>query len=777
MPRRRRLHFSRRALLQGALAGTTAGVLQPPPTSASTAAPAAAFASRWHEEPDRPWLGAEYWAGPLQDWRVRNGGAECFRAGPHRLLHLLTASVRPQAGAWNMEVGLSNPAGTELAAALGGGAGFRIGIRGPLDDYRHAVLYGKGHDVGLRGDGRLCIGSTLGEAPLELTGHKSVTLKFTAVPDGKGMRASLVALGEDRRPLGRVERSDFTADELAGLVALAANFTAAGPRGPRARREAGNAAGPAPAPFRFEHWSLTGDGIAIAEERRFGPILFAQYTVSRGVLKLSVQMPPLGADDERQITLELRDGDRWKPSASAEIDPLSRVAVFRTPYQADADRPYRLRYALRGRKESSQHEFAGIIRREPTDADVLTVADISCNTHTAFPNTAYVEHTRKLNPDFLAFVGDQFYESTAGYGVTTEPLEAAVLDYLRKWYIHGWTWRELLRDRPSVSLPDDHDVYQGNIWGESGAPQSGTQEQGGYRMPPAWVNVVHRTQTAHHPDPHDSTLVKQGITQYFGRLVYAGLDFAILADRMYKSAPEGKVPATGSRGDHVVDPAFDPKTADIPGLELLGPAQEAFLAAWADDWTNVAMKAVISQTVFTAMATTHGGNREHLRADYDANGWPQTARHRAVALLRKAQAFHIAGDQHLPALIQYGIERPRDATFAFAGPAVNVGYPRWWEPTTTTANPDADPAVLTGDFVDHFGNPLTVLAVANGAVKPRPGVIESLIDKASGLGILRFDKARREITVECWPLATDPTAPGAKQFPGWPQTLKAAARP
>jgi hypothetical protein len=34
------------------------------------------------------------------------------------------------------------------------------------------------------------------------------------------------------------------------------------------------------------------------------------------------------------------------------------------------------------------------------------------------------------------------------------------------------------------------------------------------------------------------------------------------------------------------------------------------------------MKAAISQTVFTAMATTHGGSQQVLMADYDASGWP-----------------------------------------------------------------------------------------------------------------------------------------------------------
>lgn len=93
----------------------------------------------------------------------------------------------------------------------------------------------------------------------------------------------------------------------------------------------------------------------------------------------------------------------------------------------------------------------------------ISVADISCNIHSIFPNPPLVSGAAVLNPDLLAFVGDQFYENTGGYGVQREPLAASILDYLRKWYFHGWTWRELMRDRPSVCLPDDHDVYQGNL--------------------------------------------------------------------------------------------------------------------------------------------------------------------------------------------------------------------------------------------------------------------------------------------------------------------------
>ena len=210
-------------------------------------------------------------------------------------------------------------------------------------------------------------------------------------------------------------------------------------------------------------------------------------------------------------------------------------------------------------------------------------------------------------------------------------------------------------------------------------------------------------------------------------LTYGRVSFAILADRQFKSGPEGKVPPSGSkRGDHVMDPNFDPKIADVRGVELLGAKQEQFLREWAADWRGADMKAVISQTIFTALPTTHGNERMILRADYDTNAWPQTPRNRAVREMRKASAFHIAGDQHIPAVVQYGVEGHRDGPVAFAGPAMNVGYPRWWEPSAAKWTQPKNDNDLTGDFTDSFGHPLTVLAVKNGAIQPRQGNVKQL---------------------------------------------------
>ena len=761
--------------------GTTAGLTVAALATGATEAadtPAVHFQSTWQSEPDRVWLGPDYWANPLQDWRLAGGRIECIKAAPDRNVHLLTHQLGSQPGALAMSVRIGRAGGENLAAGRGS-FGFRIGIMGPLRDYRNSLIGGSGLDAGATADGGLFIGDLKGARPgaVDLSGEE-VELRLTAQPDGDHVRVILAAhQGGSGKLLAEVSRADLSADRLTGNLALVANFgTAPGAPGQaqaKAKAQAKtkaqtNALGRGAGMFWFADWRVSGTKVELHPDRGFGPILFSQYTLSRGVLKLTAQMPPIGARDSQTVRLQVARGQTWTTLAEEPIHPETRTATFRLEKWDDTqDVAYRLAYTMTA---AGEHYWSGTIRRDPVDQPVITVADVSCNTHAGFPNSAFVDAMATLNPDLIAFVGDQFYESSGGYGTVRSPLDVATLDYLRKWYLHGWTWRGLTRDRPSVAIPDDHDVYHGNIWGEAGGAQATTQEAGGYEMPPAWVNVVNRTQTAHHPDPFDPTPIKQGISVFYGPLCYGRISFAVIADRQFKSGPEGKVPATGSRGDHVLDEHFDPRTADRPGLELLGERQMRFLRDWAADWRGAEMKAVISQTVFVAMATTHGGNREVLRADYDANGWPQTPRNAALREIRKAFALHIAGDQHLPAVVHYGVDAPKDAGVAFAGPAMNVGYPRWWEPRVPGKNRTPGAPENMGDFVDHFGNPMTVLAVANGAIKPRPTLLEQLHDRASGLALVRFDKQRRTITLECWPFLADVTQPNT-QFPGWPVTV------
>ena len=65
---------------------------------------------------------------------------------------------------------------------------------------------------------------------------------------------------------------------------------------------------------------------------------------------------------------------------------------------------------------------------------------------------------------------------------------------------------------------------------------------------------------------------------------------------------------------------------------------------------------------------------------------------------------------------------------------------------------------------------MTVLAVAN----PRQTQIKPSIiyDRATGYGIVTFDKKNRTMKIECWPRHTDPEKDPEGLYQGWPITVK-----
>jgi hypothetical protein len=117
-------------------------------------------------------------------------------------------------------------------------------------------------------------------------------------------------------------------------------------------------------------------------------------------------------------------------------------------------------------------------------------------------------------------------------------------------------------------------------------------------------------------------------------------------------------------------------------------------------------------------------------------------------------------------LIQHGIGEFRDGPWAFVVPAsVNNYYSRWWWPVDEKPGGNADPnnpLPWNGDYLDGFGNKITVHAYANPE-SPSSG---------GGYGLIRFKKSSKEVTFECWPRDVDVTQPGTSQFKGWPRTIK-----
>lgn len=558
----------------------------------------------------------------------------------------------------------------------------------------------------------------------------------------------------------------------------------------------------------FRDWKVSGSKVVAHEERAFGPVLSAQHTISDGVLKMTAQMPPLGNFDSQTAQLQIRRNKLlpWRTVAEAKLISHSYTFPFRVEnWDTTRDTRYRVAYDLRtgpGRTETRYYE--GTIRKEPTDRDTIVVAAFTGHkiftggpmrwngNSIWFPHNELIAAVAYHDPDFLFFSGDQVYEGDLT-DAQHEPLNKAMLDYLYKWYRWCWAFRDLTRERPSVSIPDDHDVYHGNLWGASGkkAADEGNrkarQDSGGYTMDARFVNMVQATQTSHLPDPPDPKPVEQGIGVYFTDIDYAGISFAVIEDRKWKSSPTVAVPEARVVNGFPQNPDFDmAKDGDAPGARLLGERQLHFLHDWAADWSHGAQfKVVLSQTIFTCIHTVpehftgDDGMTEippvpagtmppgyKIAVDGDSDGWPQTPRNNALREMRRGFALHIAGDQHLGSFTHYGVDDWNDAGYAFCVPSVGNTWPRRWYPPVPGRNRKPGNPAYTGEFKDGFGNYMTVHAVSNPVIAGKEPA--ALYDRAPGYGIVRLDKGRRTIAVECWPRWVDPSEAGAQQYHGWP---------
>jgi hypothetical protein len=493
----------------------------------------------------------------------------------------------------------------------------------------------------------------------------------------------------------------------------------------------------------------------IQEQPRDKAMAFALYTHDHGVLKITGQTFPLMPDEPKTVTLEFKKAGKWEKAEEQAIEYPGWDVHFRVEnWDNSKDIPFRL-------KLGCLSTFEGLIRKDPAHKDTIVVANMSCNSPRdpeLATRAALVANLKKHDPDLLFFGGDQNYTHDEGtYG----------------WLQWGVQFADIIKDRPTICIPDDHDVGHGNIWGENGKVSTAPgAADGGYQYPAKFVNMVQRQQTWNLPDPFDANPILQGISVYYTDLNVGGVSFAILEDRKFKSAPLGNIPKMGPRPDHINDPAYDRKAVDKPGLELLGDRQLKFLDHWARDWSGAEMKAALSQTAFCGAVHLHGNPNNRLLADLDCNGWPQTGRNEALSLLRSAHATHLCGDQHLAVVVQHGIEGFRDGPYAFTCPAlVNTIYGRWWHPfDEKPGGGEKIQSVLpwTGDYEDGLGNKITMMAYANPEDRTDP------LKRADGYGIARFHKKTGQCTFECWPRFSDVSKGDCQQFEGWPITIDMA---
>jgi hypothetical protein len=734
--------------------------------------------------PDRTWLGPHFWANRLQDWAIQNGRAVCVADPvlPFRTAHLLgrrLSGTGTLSGEIHLEAVSAGRPGALGGLLLGAGAA----ISGESASLVHAWPGpGAGIFVGVNALGHPTI--------VDLSDPKALHATAGALEGDLEQASEPMSAGTERRLTFRYDREaqalivllhdadnnptwvatrEIAPERLVGNIALVSH---GGPgRGKKKTR------------FAFHRIGIHRDALSTTGATELGPILCAPYTLSRGELGMTCQLMPDAFTAESRVTLEIEGNaaGTWALVAEAGVNEVSCTAQLRAPYPHAKRHRFRLRYYRASGEADAEASFLGSITPDPGDAEPLRLAATNClhqNAHALgsaatdwtrqvwFPHRDLVDRVRHARPHLLFFAGDQIYE---GRSPTFADRNHLRLDYLYKWYLWCWTWRDLLRHTPAVVIPDDHDIYQGNLWGEGGRPAK-RDHLGGYVHPAWFVQMVERTQTGHLPRPADPRPVSQDIGTYFTELLFGRVSFAILEDRKFKSGCKrpGMPPSGTGRPDHFNDPEFDRRQLDIEGLELLGERQHEFLDRWAADWSGADMKAALSQTHFANMATHHGSRLRYLLADLDSNGWPQTGRRRAVEALRRAFAVHICGDQHLASLIRHGVDEHRDAGWAFCVPASANFYPRAFFPKAPSVYRHPAPEEFLGDRVDGFGNLVSVFAAANpGISMGQPNA--TLHDQMPGWGLIVFDTKKRTTRFEAWPRFADPKVD--RPYRGWPRTV------
>lgn len=745
-------------------------------------------------EQPRRWLGPEFWANRLEDWQFAGGRIECLcdRPGkPVRTVFVLTHEVGPGAGEARLKVRTG-----VLGEPAPGWSGFLVGIGAGRLDYRAAKLVhhfsgeGGGIMAVFESDGRCTFREHTSEArpraftPLPAgrgtedvsyrrTGGEDVELTLVITPDRGGSGRFDLALTASKADSGEeistARLRGVAEEDILGGIALVSH-----PGGPPGRGR------PAGGRFWFRDLEVSGAKARSHPERAWGPVAGTLFSLNGRVLRLGAQFMPLGAtvrDEPVEYTAARLDyipragaQARWIRGPVARIEAPSQTAVFRIA-EWDSRRAYEYRIVpLRpdGSAAPAKFWYEGRIPRDPVEKDPLVVAAFTgcyfmgrCPDRLGrpgrmekrygryTPEMIWIPHVSMLKaleqhrPDVMFFTGDQVYQGVPT-GVGGPPFPAD--DFLYKWLHWVSSFRELTAGIPTILQTDDHDVYQGNIWGWSGRKNTtGKNADGGYIYSPEFVNMVQRCMCAHNPDAYDPTPILQGIGTYYTSFKFGGVSFAVLEDRKFKT----------------------PRSVPAEKGVLLGPRQEKFLAEWARDRDGVVAKVVVSQTTYSSVGTDDKGR---ITANVDTNGFPRPARDRAVALFRDAGALGIGGDQHLTTVVAHGLEGHDDGFVQFVVPAVGSTFQRWWSPVSPGADRRAGAAAYTGNFVDGFGNRFRVLAAASPAITRREARGPILRDRRltkTGYGLIRINKKARQFVLECWPGQADP-AGGDKQFPGWP---------
>ncbi len=209
---------------------------------------------QWDKTHDRVWIGGEFWTNPMEDWRINDGWVQCQTTAGNRSIHSVTRQLTDTGAGFAMSVELSESAPIKN----NGGAGFRIGVRSDLNEYRSNCFAKNGINAGGVGN-QLLLGR--GRKALSKPVKKShVILKLVGAPQGDRYLLKLTAV--DAASGGEIGQISLkvSSSAIAGNIALVSQY-----EGPQRRFAIPG--------YRFRNWQVGGAAIKHNKQQAFGPLL------------------------------------------------------------------------------------------------------------------------------------------------------------------------------------------------------------------------------------------------------------------------------------------------------------------------------------------------------------------------------------------------------------------------------------------------------------------------------------------------------------------------
>lgn len=727
------------------------------PSEKSAEAEMVSYLSEWHLLPDMIWTGSDYWARQLGDWHIRDGRLLCDTTGKNRNIQLLTYTLHEKGNFLQSSIRLT---GNPSDGAGEGVIGFLWGIRGNYDDYRSACTEGEGITAGINQDGYLVLDDLVSFNKLEPEMlHDGVDLKLF-LNHGKDQVRAELSVWYHGQPMVTLQHHEISVDRLPGNIGLIADFDQENPSRWSAE---------------FAHWELRGDLLERRPDRAFGPVYFAQYTMTDGILRLGAQMAPAALSDQK-VMLEMRTaGGEWVERGRASVHPDSRTVHFELP---DWDHTQEFEYQLstkiqRKDGEAEKFEYIGMIPAEPLEKDHVTAVAFSGMGMPQCSGKDLFESVRKSGADLAVFFVEGPEMNDIASSVADEDIaeEKMILKYLYDWITFGWVHRDVFREIPSLIVTETGSATDDSVVAEAveeternenpkdeteGSPEEKVAVSGEAkgRRSKRMEEVVALTQTGHMPQP----LVPGGDQSGNDRLTrweYGGIDFAVLN-------PVGVVAPASEDGRRFGSGGW---------------------ASWIEDWKeNTEIKVLLSGSVFRRLATPVDGRDEaaqdagpeqlyeeeiqegEMDPEEPAIISSSKSEEDLVRNIRKAFVTHLAGMQNPPSVIQYGSDEFGDGSFAFTVPSLAASSQMQWSPVTGAHRPLLGRKSYTGDFEDENGGKMTVFSVAG------PGGMgeEESLTSAAGFGVVQFDKRNRRIRFACRPLIFDVSRYDQDPFGDWP---------